>query len=64
MSDETRKVYRELTDAEKAAVRAIKEAGDSLIAAINEGCGDGRMAALGRTNAEQAVMWAVKGATG
>ncbi len=64
MSDPTRKAYRELSDSEKAAVQAIKEAGEALLDAINDGCNDPRMAALGRTNAEQAVMWAVKGATG
>lgn len=64
MSDETRKQYRELSEAEKADVLRIKEAGDALLTAIGEGCNDGRMSALARTNCEQAVMWAVKGVTG
>lgn len=63
MGDVTRKQYRELSDAEKAAMLRIKEAGDSLLDAINE-CNDPRMGALARTNCEQAVMWAVKGMTG
>ncbi len=65
MTDVTRKQYRELDDSEKAAVLRIKEAGDGLLEAINEDeANDPRMAALARTNCEQAVMWAVKGVTG
>ena len=62
--DATRKQYRELSDSEKANVLRIKEAGDALLKAISEGAVDPRSIALARTNAEQAVMWAVKGATG
>ena len=56
--------YRVLTDDEKAAMVAVKDAGAALIAAIQSTCKPGRETSLGVTNAEQAVMWAVKGITG
>lgn len=58
--------YRVLTDEEKAAMVEIKDAGAALLELVNQhvSAKAGREAALARTNAEQAVMWAVKGLTG
>lgn len=56
--------YRVLSDDEKSAMLAVKDAGAALIEAINNHCKPGRETALGITNAEQSVMWAVKGITG
>jgi hypothetical protein len=56
--------YRVLTEAEKAAMVAVKDAGAALILAFDAHCQPGRETSLARTNAEQAVMWAVKGITG
>lgn len=59
--------YRQLDDAEKAAMVRIKDAGQALLDAIEETGAEigrnGREMALAKTNAEQAVMWAVKGLT-
>lgn len=55
--------YRVLSDDEKQAMVAIKDAGAALISAIDKHGVGGRTAALAITNAEQAVMWAVKGLT-
>lgn len=67
---ETRQQYRELTENEKTDVQAIKQAGDDFIrhldtiASNREDRKYNRELALAKTNAEQAVMWAVKGITG
>lgn len=60
--DILRREYRPLTEAEKETMRAIKDAGDALLAAIAK-APQGREAALARTKTEEAVMWAVKGLT-
>lgn len=62
-ADVTRKQYRELSDSDKANILRIKQAGDALLEAIDECAIDPRSIALARTNCEQAVMWAVKGAS-
>lgn len=54
--------YRVLTDAEKAQMLKIKDAGQALIDIINE-TGKSRELSLALTNAEQSVMWAVKHVT-
>lgn len=54
--------YRALTEAEKAQMLKIKDAGQALIDIINE-TGKSRELSLALTNAEQAVMWAVKHVT-
>jgi hypothetical protein len=54
--------YRVLSDAEKTQMVAIKDAGQALIDVI-VASGPSREASLGVTNAEQAVMWAVRGLT-
>ena len=65
MPDDTvRHEYRTLTEQDKLAVGAVKDAGAALLAAFDRFCPPGRETALARTNAEQAVMWAVKGITG
>lgn len=56
--------YRELTDAEKAGVDAIKIAAETLDAALQKHSPPGRYLALANTTLEEAVMWAVKGITG
>lgn len=57
-----RHAYRVLSDAEKARMLQIKDAGQSLIDIIND-TGKSRELSLALTNAEQAVMWAVKHVT-
>jgi hypothetical protein len=57
-----RHAYRVLSDAEKAQMLAIKDLGAAFIAACDE-IGQSREMALAKTNAEQAVMWAVKHVT-
>lgn len=54
--------YRVLTDDEKAQMLKIKDAGQALIDIINA-TGKSRELSLALTNAEQAVMWAVKHVT-
>ena len=63
-TDTVRHNYRVLTDDEKAAMVAVKDAGVLLLATFDMYCKPGRETSLARTNAEQAVMWAVKGITG
>lgn len=57
--------YRVLTDAEKAAMVAIKDAGEELIrlCGVTVAQRSPREAALAKTKIEEAVMWAVKGLT-
>lgn len=54
--------YRVLTDAEKANMLALKDLGAAFIAKCQE-IGASREMSLAITNAEQAVMWAVKHVT-
>ena len=54
--------YRVLSDAEKAQMVRLKDLGAVFIAFCNE-IGKSRELALAVTNAEQAVMWAVKHVT-
>lgn len=54
--------YRVLSEEEKAQMVRIKDAGQALIDIINE-TGRSRELSLALTNAEQAVMWAVKHVT-
>lgn len=51
--------YRVLSDAEKAAMVAIKDAGAALLNLITE-AGSSRELSIARTKTEEAVMWAVK----
>ena len=51
--------YRVLSDAEKQQMVELKDLGAALITKCNE-IGKSRELALAITNAEQAVMWAVK----
>ncbi len=57
-----RHTYRILSDAEKAQMVALKDIGAAFIAKCNE-IGKSRELSLAVTNAEQAVMWAVKHVT-
>ena len=54
--------YRVLSEEEKARMVLLKDAGQSLIDIINE-TGRSRELSIALTNAEQAVMWAVKHVT-
>jgi hypothetical protein len=55
--------YRVLTDEEKNAMVAIKDAGLALIDAVERYCPPGREVSLAKTKIEEAVMWAIKGLT-
>ena len=57
-----RHTYRVLSDAEKAQMVALKDLGAVFIAKCDE-IGGSRELSLAKTNAEQAVMWAVKHVT-
>jgi len=57
-----RHTYRVLTDDEKAQMVALKDIGAAFIAKCQE-IGGSRELSLAITNAEQAVMWAVKHVT-
>ncbi len=57
-----RHTYRVLSDEEKAQMVALKDAGGAFIALCNS-TGKSRELSLAITNAEQAVMWAVKHVT-
>ncbi len=57
-----RHTYRVLSDEEKAQMIALKDIGAAFIAKCNE-VGKSRELSLAVTNAEQAVMWAVKHVT-
>lgn len=62
VNNAVRHTYRVLSDAEKAQMVRIKDAGQALVDIINE-TGRSRELSLALTNAEQAVMWAVKHVT-
>lgn len=57
-----RHAYRVLGDEEKAQMVALKDLGAAFIAKCSE-IGKSRELSLAVTNAEQAVMWAVKHVT-
>lgn len=57
-----RHTYRVLSDAEKQSMVRLKDLGAAFIAACDE-IGQSREMSLAKTNAEQAVMWAVKAIT-
>ena len=57
-----RHTYRVLSDGEKAQMVALKDIGAAFIAKCQE-VGGSRELSLAITNAEQAVMWAVKHVT-
>lgn len=54
-----RHTYRVLSEAEKAQMVAIKDAGAALLNLIAE-TGSSRELSIARTKTEEAVMWAVK----
>lgn len=57
-----RHTYRVLSDAEKQSMVRLKDLGAAFIAACDD-VGQSRELSLAKTNAEQAVMWAVKAIT-
>ena len=60
--DPVRKSYRKLTEDEVAQMHDLKDKGQAFIDACNA-LGASRELSLAITNAEQAVMWAVKHVT-
>jgi hypothetical protein len=54
--------YRKLTDEEKHQMLVLKDLGAAFISAC-QNTGDSRELSVAITNAEQAVMWAVKHVT-
>ena len=62
VNNAVRHTYRVLTDAEKAQMQDLKDKGLAFIEACNA-IGKSRELSLAVTNAEQAVMWAVKHVT-
>lgn len=54
-----RHTYRVLSEAEKAQMVAIKDAGAALLTLI-ESVGGSRELSIAKTKTEEAVMWAVK----
>lgn len=54
--------YRVLSDAEKQQMVELKDLGAAFLAKCDE-VGQSREMSLAKTNAEQAVMWAVKHVT-
>lgn len=64
VNNTVRHQYRVLSEAEKAAMVAIKDAGKDFIDLLGPLFNIApREAALARTKIEEAVMWAVKGVT-
>lgn len=66
MEDVFRKVYTPITDEQKDQVQKIKETAEKLLATFpvsDDRSEKSRCAALAKTKLEEAVMWAVKGAT-
>jgi hypothetical protein len=63
VNNDVRHQYRVLTDAEKAAMTGLKDAGLSFLDLINSAVPPGREQSLAKTKIEEAVMWAVKGLT-
>ncbi len=55
--------YRVLSETEKQAMAAVKDAAADFIDAINKYCPHGRETSIALTNAQQASMWAVAGIT-
>lgn len=55
--------YRVLTDAEKASMLAVKDAGLAFYELV-DGLGQSRELSLAKTKIEEAVMWATKHITG
>jgi hypothetical protein len=62
VNNAVRHTYRVLSDAEKAQMLDLKDLGAAFIAKCQE-IGASREMSLAITNAEQAVMWAVKHVT-
>lgn len=67
MSDTFRKVYKVLSDEQKAHIENIKDKAEELEKAFRESglkdSIDNRRMALAYTNLEQSIMWAIKAIT-
>lgn len=64
MEDVMRKQSRALTEDDVFAINAVKDAGNAFVATLKEFAKPSRELSLAITNAEQSVMWAIKGITG
>ncbi len=58
-----RQTYRELSPAEKDAMKNIKNIGQQFLDYIDANIGQSRELSLAKTKIEEAVMWAVKHVT-
>ena len=63
VNNAVRHQYRVLTEVEKKAMTAIKDAGLTLIRTIELTVHDGREQSIATERAEEAVMWAIRGLT-
>jgi hypothetical protein len=59
-----RQQYRELSEAEQAAVDRIKQGGQNLLDVISSGVPTGHEKSNSLNRLEESIMWAVKGVTG
>lgn len=62
VNNAVRHKYRVLSDAEKAQMVELKDIGTAFLEKCDE-IGESREMSIAKTNAEQAVMWAVKHVT-
>ena len=63
LNNDVRHQYRVLTEEEKKAMVAVKDAGLEMLNTLDRYCRPGRETSLAKTKVEEAVMWAVKGIT-
>lgn len=63
VNNTVRHQYRVLSEPEKLAMLAIKDAGLAFLQTIDRYCHERRETSIARTKIEEAVMWAVKGIT-
>jgi hypothetical protein len=63
VNNDVRHQYRVLTEPEKKAMVAVKDAGAAFLETLDQFCHPGRETSLAKTKIEEAVMWAVKGIT-
>jgi hypothetical protein len=64
MEDVMRMTPRKLSEEDVKAMNAVKQAGNAFVEQLKLYAHPGRELSLAVTNAEQSVMWAVKGITG
>lgn len=64
MEDVMRKQSRALSEEDIKALNAVKDAGNAYVDTLKHFAHPSRELSLAITNAEQSVMWAIKGITG